>query len=491
MKQEKLFPIVSGALLLFLAGVLLGGTWSRPGRVSRPAETVRPSGPGFDESVQTVPGVSPEMLHAGYWTDSARDVPLFSSDEIALFNENNPPFVFYDSIEEQSVKKLFLCDLPLSLQGEVVLSLLDRPFLDQLRSGEPCVYINGAVPAADYWDSLEANCRFGDIPPSVAPVYAVCVHRTVAQRLPTDDFASDSAEETFCSDFVSAEIMPCAGVAVLHESADGMWKYVLAGSFCGWVHRDALALCRDRDEWLAAIHPEKYLIVTGSELILDETAVPTAHSGAILPMGTKLRLAEQTPEQVNGRSPLGCYCVELPCAGADGSLGWEKALIGVTQDVHAGYLPMTSASVVEQAFKLLGRVYGWGGSLRSNDCSGIVGQIYGCFGLELPRNALAIAKMDDLGKTICTRMTVDRKLQILSEMPAGTLLYMDGHLMIYLGMRDSAPYVISSCSKYIRPGDTSGRIQTARCVFVSGLDLLRANGNTWLEDLSYLLWRGY
>jgi len=491
MKREKLIPLISGAILLFLVGVLLGKTLSRPGRTARSAENVQPSGQKVDVPVQTVPGVSPEMLSAGYWTDSVDDVLLFSEEEIALFNENNPPYVLYNSIEEQRQKKLFLYNLPVTIQDEIILSLLDRTFLDQMRSGEQSVYINGSIPQTDYWDTLEANCRFDSISPSVTPVYAVCVRRTMAQRLPTDDFASESVDEHYCSDFVSAEIMPCTGVAVLHESADGAWKYVLAGSFCGWVHSDALALCRDRDEWIAAIRPKKYLIVTGSELILDETAVPTAHSGSIYPMGTKLRLTEETVADVNGRSTLGCYCVELPCVGNDGSLCWEKALIGVTQDVHVGYPPMTSGSVVEQAFKLLGRVYGWGGSLRANDCSGIVRQIYVCFGLELPRNALAIAKMDDLGKTACTQMTVERKLQILSEMPAGTLLYMDGHLMMYLGMRNNTPYVISSCTRYINPGDTSGQIQYGRCVFVSGLDLLRANGKTWLEDLSYILWKEY
>ena len=88
-------------------------------------------------------------------------------------------------------------------------------------------------------------------------------------------------------------------------------------------------------------------------------------------------------------------------------------------------------------------------------------------------------------------MTEERKRQILSEMPAGTLLYMDEHLMIYLGMREGVPYAISSCSSYIDPGDASGRVQDAHCVFVSGLDLLRSDGSTWLQSLRYILWKDY
>ncbi|MBO4862346.1 MAG: SH3 domain-containing protein, partial [Firmicutes bacterium] len=350
MKREKLFPLIFGAAILFFAGVLLGGALSRPGRSYSSPDDAQPSGQSFDVPVQTVTGVTSEMLSAGYWKND-EDTLLFSPEEIASFNENNPAFVLYNSIEENKEKKLFLYDLPSELQCDIVLSLLDREFLDGMRSGEKTVYVNGSVPGEDYWTALEANCGFEDVPSTVTPVYAVCLRRTVAQRLPSDDFASEDPGETYCSDFVSAEIMPCAGVAVLHESADGEWRYVLTGSFCGWVRSDVLALCKDRSEWIAAIRPEKYLIVTGSELILDDTAVPTVHAGEILPMGTKLRLAEQTPAEVNGRSALGCYCVELPCAGSDGSLCWETALIGVTQDVHVGYLPMTSNTVVEQAFK--------------------------------------------------------------------------------------------------------------------------------------------
>lgn len=76
-------------------------------------------------------------------------------------------------------------------------------------------------------------------------------------------------------------------------------------------------------------------------------------------------------------------------------------------------------------------------------------------------------------------------------MPAGTLLFMDGHLMIYLGMEGEEPYVISSCATFIEPGDRTGSIQEAYGVFVSNLELLRKNGDTWLESLKYFQWREY
>jgi hypothetical protein len=68
---------------------------------------------------------------------------------------------------------------------------------------------------------------------------------------------------------------------------------------------------------------------------------------------------------------------------------------------------------------------------------------------------------------------------------------MDGHIMMYLGTKDGVPYVISSCATCIEPGQATSDIVDAYGVFVSGMNLLRANGKTWLEDLDYILWKEY
>lgn len=84
-------------------------------------------------------------------------------------------------------------------------------------------------------------------------------------------------------------------------------------------------------------------------------------------------------------------------------------------------------------------------------------------------------------------MTVDAKKSLLAQTPPGMPLFMDGHLMLYIGMVDGEPYVISSCATFIEPGNTNGDIVDAYCVFVSDMNLLRKNGKTWLEDMSYIL----
>ena len=439
------------------------------------------------KNIPTLEGVSPQMLSADYWIGEGSEKPLLTPEEIAAFRENNPLFV-YTTMPDGTQEKLFMNDLPDVLPGERIRSLIE-PMLAVLEAAP--LYIGGQLPPDGYAEALRENAALAQIQEQVAPRYAIAVRRIVASQVPSSDFAAQEADERYCSDFVSAEIMPFTGVVILHESRDGAWCFVLSGSFCGWVPKDTLALCQNKAQWRSACQPENYLVVTARILVLDETAEPTAAAGMQLPMGTKIPLADQPAEQLHGRSLLGCYTALLPCRGENGELTFEEAAIPANEDVSEGDLPMTSAAVLRQAFRFCGNVYGWGGSLNSNDCSGMIRQVYACFGLDLPRNARAIALIPDLGATECREMTRAKKLSILRKMPAGLPLYMDGHIMLYLGMEADTPYVLSSCGSYIAEGDETGEIRDAYCVFVSNMNLLRKNGNTWLEDLSCFDWPAY
>ena len=473
-----------------IAALALGATgfqvYSTNSNVSE-KETVLESETYNSDLVQTIDGTDVDMLTPEFWIRDRGSEVLFSQEEIEDYNNNNPSYVEYYSEEDSRNYKLFMYDLPDSIPGDVVRALMEGDIEEK----------------ADV-----------DIPETVVPQYAICIERSVAKTLPSDEFVSDDPDEIFFNDLISAEVMPFTGVVVLGESSDGEWDFVLDGSYLGWVKKETLAVCTDKDQWLRICQPEEFLVVTGSEIVMDETAVPTYSSGMILPMGTRVKLSsgnlddasdeskddsstsgnEKTNTNIatiNGRSSIGAYVVEVPYRGDDGFVQMEQTLIPVSKDVHVGFMTMTSESVIRQAFKFLGRVYGYGGSLSSNDCSGFIRQVYSCYGFDLPRNATAIAQRSDLGCIECSVMTPDKKKSIMADMTPGLPVYMEGHIMMYLGMEGGEPYVISSCATCIEPGHDTEDIVDAYCVFVSGLDLVRANGNTWLEDINYILWKEY
>lgn len=445
----------------------------------------------YDGFVETPEGTEVAMLTPDYWLMQSGDEILFSKEEIYEFNENNPAYVEYGINNSVNKKKLYMNELQDKLKADVVTALIDPGMIEELSRGKNQLYANGEEIDAGYFDKIRDNLGLEKLQEEVEPIYAVCIERADARTLPTDDFIAEDPDELYFDSLISAEIMPGAGVVILAHSMDGNWDFVLNGSYCGWVHREKLAVCSDKAQWLEATTPKEFLVVTGSEIILEETAAQSRSSGRILPMGTKIKLTASGAESVSERLSWGCFTAQVPCRDDEGKLIFEDVLIPVSKDVHVGYPDMTSRLVLEQAFKFLGKIYGYGGTLSSNDCSGFVRQVYACFGFELPRNARAIAETGDLGSIECTKMTTDKKINLLLQMPPGMLLYMEGHIMMYLGTKEGNPYVISSCATCIEPGHDTSETVGAYGVFVSGMDMLRANGNTWLEDMNYILWREY
>ncbi len=452
---------------------------------------------GPDESpVKAFAGVSVEMLSPEYWiSEEDYSKTLFSSEEIFYFNENNPSYVSGEANNNGSQRKLFMHDLPDYLSSGDIrcmsgLEEIERMSQNSSSTSSP-YYLDHEILTDDFWQTLIDNMALDSIPERVSPSYAVCTDRVIAYLAPCDDFVTTDPDEIYFNSMAVSEVAPMSGIVAVHESADGKWTLAICGSFCGWIRTECVALCHDQNEWYSACHPDNFLVVTGYQIIMDETARPTHSAGKRFPMGTILRLVNDIPSSINGRSTTGCYCVELPYRDTNGFLSWEQALIPATEDVHMGYPAMTSAAVIEQAFKMQGHVYGSAGLLSSSDCSGIIRQIYSCFGFDLPRNSNGIAKLSDLGSFDCAAMTSEKKKSILSKCPPGIILYMDGHLMLYLGSTDRLPYVISSCATCIEPDNETDEITDVYSVFVSGLDLKRSDGKTWLESLKYILWKEY
>ena len=171
----------------------------------------------------------------------------------------------------------------------------------------------------------------------------------------------------------------------------------------------------------------------------------------------------------------------------DGSLGYETALVPISLDVHVGYLPLTSANVISQAFKFLGHVYGWGGSFGSNDCSGFAKQVYSCFGVNIPRNSKPISEMTGLVSGDFTEGETDEaRLDKLSSLTPGAILFFPGHIMIYIGTVDGTPYAISSLAMYIpasQAGQSSFTVDTVNSICITPMDVI-SSGVTWYQRIT-------
>ena len=275
---------------------------------------------------------------------------------------------------------------------------------------------------------------------------------------------------------------PAEPVLILHRSTDGRWCFLQTYNYRAWARVDDVAVC-PRDTWLAYLNPQRFLVVTGSHVRLSADSYNPALSELEFGMGDRLPLVSsaETPAVIDGLAVAGHYAVRLPVRGPSGGAGFKLALLPVSSDVATGYLPYTRAIVLRQVFKMEGERYGWGGMLNGRDCSSMIMDLFGSFGFRLPRNA------DEQAATAGRAVQfggkpVDRQAQVEKLLP-GALLYLPGHIMLYLGEDQGRGYVISDLGSYTSFAGDQPRVVRVHRVAVSDLTIRRGNGKQWLEAL--------
>jgi hypothetical protein len=217
---------------------------------------------------------------------------------------------------------------------------------------------------------------------------------------------------------------------VLHESLDGEWYFVRATDCFGWVLKTSVGLCT-RAEFEAvcdAFYNGKVLCAMESG---DYTFVTPDGAKSLIQY---VRLGTYFPyDKETG-------LVTLPVRGDDGKAVFEK--YSVNTEKITELLPFTTRNVVSVATKLLGMPYSWGDEdEKGMDCSSSVKSVYKCFGFILPRNSGSQRNTAGVKKDISKLDAAEKKAYILGQ-PAGTLLYMPGHIMLLLGEYNGEPYVL-------------------------------------------------
>ena len=428
------------------------------------------------EYVRLIDGVKPEMMQPGYWIKEGSSKVFMTPEEIAQFNMNNRGVI----TASDKTKFPKLDEFPETLDGKVL-----RSFLTDCANAAPKdpskLYLNGKPTTDEYWKELIARSNIEAIPEEINVKFGFTVKRMTIRLFPTEDRVFEKTSDRYYDAMIFSECMPYMPVAVLHESSDGEYLYVVFDSYAAWVRKDTVALCKDINDWKERQNPGQWLVVTGREIRLGNDPYSSKTSNLVLPMGTKMELvpADKAPKSTHQRTTFGDYVVKVPTRGSDGSLKDEYVLIPVSDDVNVGYLPLTSENIVRQAFKRLGDRYGWAGDLQANDCTGITREIYRCFGILLPR--VGQSNVNGVYKVNMSKMNSKQKLEVIEKLAPGSLISMPGHMMIYLGTVDGKPYVISACGSFVQPAPGSTEALHPNSVILNSLFVRTKSLKTWLD----------
>jgi hypothetical protein len=209
-------------------------------------------------------------------------------------------------------------------------------------------------------------------------------------------------------------------VLVTHESKDRLWALVETDWVAGWVRRQEIAAVDDA-------------------FMADYSACPLAgFSADQIPV-----IPEEGPPLFSGRvgmvlpmkdpaSDTGYVTVLAPARNHLGNAALLDARVPET-GIQPLPFPATSQNFADILNALMGQGYGWGGLYENRDCSALIQDLFAGFGIPLPRNSKDQAAA---GEIIFLKGLSGMEKQSLIRaqgVPLQTLLYMPGHIMLYLG----------------------------------------------------------
>ena len=333
-----------------------------------------------------------------------------------------------------------LSALPATLDRAQVAGWIDdlaskpaKPLWDE--AGKP-------VPKATL-DTIVGNRAMDDIPASQPMRYGMTVERAALRAFPTALRVFSSDDDADIDRFQESALFPGDPVAIAHASADGQWLFVVSPRYAAWVEAKAIAE-GDKATVLAHAQRTPYRVVTGAKPRTVFTREEPRLSELQLDMGVRMPLADVAPDKpVNGQHPYASWILDLPVRDAEGRLAFAPALLQKNADSAADYLPLTRANLIRQSFKFLGERYGWGHAYNGRDCSGFVSEIYRSMGVQLPRNTSDQAVSPVFARThFEAGDSREKRMAAVKALEIGDLIYIPGHVMMYIGKIDGQPYVI-------------------------------------------------
>ncbi|MDW2980256.1 SH3 domain-containing protein [Rhodanobacter sp. KK11] len=411
--------VAATALALAFAGAPLQA------REANDALTVPPSG---------VLGVGEAQLTPAFWIGLQAEPDRVILDRAAIEAQNAKLLRLDPSMHD-------LRALPKSLDRAQVAGWIEA--LSQ-RPERPLFDVDGRpVPAATL-DAVVGNLALAAIPAQQKTRYGLVVRRAALRTFPTTLRVFSEKGDTDIDRFQETAEFPGTPVAIVHASADGQWLFVVSPRYAAWIDKNDVAE-GSAAEVFGYADKTPYRVITGATERTVFTREQPAVSQLQLDMGTRVPLQTGLPpdQPVNGQTPYAAHVLELPLRKADGTLGFSPALLQKNTDTADGYLPLTRANIIRQAFKFLGERYGWGHAYDGRDCSGFVSDVYRSMGVQMPRNTSRQAISPALEhRTFTDKDSHEARLKAAQALEVGDLVYIPGHVMMVIGHWHGQPYVI-------------------------------------------------
>lgn len=271
-------------------------------------------------------------------------------------------------------------------------------------------------------------------------------------------------------------------VYILGTTQDKAWHYIYTFSFAGWVQAQNIVRVDEKfiEQWqgdsaelVAIMQNDVSLINDRNDRFITQIGI-----GAVLP-GTQ-----------NGKT----ITVNIPVIDQHGKAHIAKASLKNGKDPFA--LPMPVPATRQNFSQLLNAMvnkpYGWGGTAFNHDCSQELKNLYAPFGIWLARNSrsqmdsIKLVKLDE-------ERSLKKRLDYLRKhgKPFMTLVYVGGHIMLYVGEDNKKMPVLYQNVWYLWKKNEPGVQIIGQSLFLPA-DVKASNTYSLLDcAASDYFWMGY
>lgn len=399
-----------------------------------------------------LPGIRPEMNTPGFWIGrlSDPDKIILCEDEIRKLNQD---------IQTRLRLTKDIVGFPREFDGRDLHVALQRG-LRAFRN-RTLYAMDGRKAGESFYASIEDNISLDSIDAIIDVRFGLVVCNADQRLLPTSESLYAEAGDIDFDEVQNNALDIGTPVAILHESADRQWSYVMGPSSDGWVKTKNLGWCSQAQLEDIMNRPFVTIVRAKGNVYLDEEL--TQYYGFVR-MGSKLFLAGDSAQDV--------VAVVLPARCHDGALEVKTGYLK-RQETCPGSLAYTARNIIEQAFEMRHTPYGWGGANGQQDCSQFVQEVFATVGMALPRNSSDQAQVGQLIRRFPEGQSDEerREAVVTQAIPGVSLLHMEGHVMLYIGDVAGRPYAIHDVWAYREPGENGDAIRVVNRVAVTDLYL--------------------
>ncbi|RVZ64433.1 hypothetical protein EC574_03285 [Helicobacter pylori] len=272
-----------------------------------------------------------------------------------------------------------------------------------------------------------------------AKIRAVVVRDSDVRAVPTNKPYYLSPKGYPFDRYQNSLIFQGTPVLITHFNIDKTYAHIQSSFVYGWIKVSDLAYMHDKDiELLTKLKNYVMPIKDKIPLYTDYGGFYTnARVGELFAL---IPQSQKTPQKPQKK--------ELKAYGFLRDAKGYAALQSVILDEKDFFVFPKAFNSENMAYfidTMLGQKYGWGGLLGNRDCSAFTRDSFANFGILLPRNSYAQSRYANNYVDLSSMKAKEKEDYILKNAtPFGTLIYLKGHIMLYLGAHNHQAIVAHS-----------------------------------------------